>query len=249
MKTTTRATITKEIELRLGGQMVSVELDPEHLELAIDKALEKYRQRSENAVEETFLDLDIKIDVNTYTLPDNIIDVKDIYQRATGGVLNQGVEFEPFGARNINTYLGGLGGGKSGSLATYDLLSQRLELAGLMFGYELQFTYKRTKQELMLQRRPRFDMTVYVHTYAYREEADLFSDTYVLPWLKDYALAQSKLMLGEARGKFQQIAGPQGGTTLNGEQLKADALNELIQLEEDLKMYRDGSAGLGIIIG
>jgi hypothetical protein len=246
---TTRAKITKEIELRLGGQMVSVELDPEHYELAIDKALEKYRQRSENAVEETFLDLDIKVDTNIYTLPDNIIDVKDIYQRATGGVLNQGVEFEPFGAQNINTYLGPMASGKSGSLATYDLLAQRLELAGLMFGYEMQFTWKRTKHELMLQRRPRADLTVYVHAYAYREESDLFADTYVLPWLKDYSLAQSKLMLGEARGKFATIAGPQGGTTLNGEQLKADALNELAQLEEDLKMYRDGSAGLGIIIG
>jgi hypothetical protein len=139
--------------------------------------------------------------------------------------------------------------GKSGSLATYDLLAQRLELAGLMFGYEMQFTWKRTKHELMLQRRPRADLTVYVHAYAYREESDLFADTYVLPWLKDYSLAQSKLMLGEARGKFATIAGPQGGTTLNGEQLKADALNELAQLEEDLKMYRDGSAGLGIIIG
>ena len=45
-----RSRITKEIELRLGGQMVDVELDPEHYELAIDKSLEKYRQRSENAV-------------------------------------------------------------------------------------------------------------------------------------------------------------------------------------------------------
>ena len=49
-----RSKITKEIELRLGGQMVDVELDPEHYELAINKALEKYRQRSENAVEESF---------------------------------------------------------------------------------------------------------------------------------------------------------------------------------------------------
>ena len=29
--------LTKEIELRLGGQMVDVELDPEHYELSIKK--------------------------------------------------------------------------------------------------------------------------------------------------------------------------------------------------------------------
>ena len=40
------------MELRLGGQMVDVELDPEHYELAIEKSIQKYRQRAENAVEE-----------------------------------------------------------------------------------------------------------------------------------------------------------------------------------------------------
>ena len=43
--------LQKEIELRLGGGMIDVELDPEHYELAADKALQKYRQRAENAVE------------------------------------------------------------------------------------------------------------------------------------------------------------------------------------------------------
>ena len=50
-----RDDLTKEIELRLGGQMVDVELDPEHYELSINKSFEKYRQRSENSVEESFI--------------------------------------------------------------------------------------------------------------------------------------------------------------------------------------------------
>ena len=52
-----RDELIKEIELRLGGQMVDVELDPEHYDLSIRKAFEKYRQRSENAVEEGFIKL------------------------------------------------------------------------------------------------------------------------------------------------------------------------------------------------
>ena len=245
----TRNTITKEIELRLGGQMIDVELDQEHYQLAIDKALEKYRQRSENAVEETFIDLEIKPDTNTYNLEANVIEVKDIYQRATGGQFNQGVEFEPFGAQYINTYLGPMASGSGGSLATYDFLSQHLELLGLMFGYEFQFTWNRSRKQLILHRRPRGEYTVYLHAYAYRNEEDLFNDYTCMGWIKDYALAQSKLMLGEARGKFSVVAGPQGGTTLNGEQLKADALNELAQLEDDLKNFKDGAASWGIIIG
>ena len=46
--------LIKEIELRLGGQMVDVELDPEHYELSIKKAVEKYRQRAQNSVEESY---------------------------------------------------------------------------------------------------------------------------------------------------------------------------------------------------
>ena len=249
MATNTRAKITKEIYLRLGGDMVDVELDDFHYELAIDKALEKYRQRSENAVEESFVELNLEVDVNTYVLADNVIEVKDIYQRATGSQFNQGVEFEPFGAQYINTYLGPMASGSGGSLATYDFLAQNLELLGLMFGYEFQYTWNRTKKLLTLHRRTRGETVVFLHAYVYREEADLFSDYSCMGWLKDYALAQSKLMLGEARGKFAVVAGPQGGTTLNGEQLKADALNELMQLEDDLKNFRDGSAGWGIIIG
>jgi len=54
----------KEIELRLGGQMVDVELDPEHYDLAIKKSFEKYRQRSENSVEEAFVKLELVREVS-----------------------------------------------------------------------------------------------------------------------------------------------------------------------------------------
>jgi hypothetical protein len=247
---TIRNKIIKELELRLGGQIIDVELDPEHYHLSIDKALEKYRQRAENSVEERFVDLEIQIEQNVYQLDSNIIEVHDIYQRATGGIYNNGVEFEPFGAAYMNTHLGSMAGGNAGgSLATYEALAQRMELIGLMFGYEFQFTWHRTKHLLTIHRKPRAEMTVYLHAYAYREDDDLLTDYMSKPWIKDYAFAYSKLMLGEARSKFSTIAGPQGGTTLNGDQLKSDALVEMERLEEDLKNFRDGSAGLGIIIG
>lgn len=243
---TARNDIIKEIELRLGGQMVDVELDPEHYELAVNKALEKFRQRSENAVEEDFMFLEIETDRDTYKLPDEIIAVKDIYGRVSGGV-GTGVEFEPFEANYWNTYL--LGAGRTGELATYDFLAQHHETLGRLFGSEYTFTWRPQNHTLRLHRRPRAPRPVYLHVYKHRDEEELLNDVYAKPWLKDYALAHSKLMLGEARGKFATVAGPQGGTTLNGEQLKADALNELAQLEEDIKLYKDGSAGLGIIIG
>jgi hypothetical protein len=56
-------------------------------------------------------------------------------------------------------------------------------------------------------------------------------------------------MLGEARSKFATIAGPQGGSTLNGDALKQEAQAELDKLEEDLKLQVAGGMGYGFTIG
>jgi len=67
--------------LRLGHQLVDVELDPEHMNLAVDRAFRRYRQRSENAVEESFVPLELEVDVNMYALDEDIIDIKDVLGR------------------------------------------------------------------------------------------------------------------------------------------------------------------------
>lgn len=242
-----RDKIIKEIELRLGGQMIDVELDPEHYNLAIDKALEKYRQRSENAVEESFAELNIVVDQASYKLPDEVIEVRDIYRRSTGTTAQGGNDIEPFGAQFLNTYL--LSSGATGGLATFDFLAQHRETLGRLFGAEMMFTWNHATHSLLLHRRNKADDVVFLHIYNYRPEEELFSDTYALPWLKDYSLAHCKMMLGEARSKFNTIAGPQGGTTLNGDALKAEAQAEFDKLDQALTLYEEGSTGLGFVIG
>ena len=49
--------------------------------------------------------------------------------------------------------------------------------------------------------------------------------------------------------KFGQIAGPQGGGTLNGAAMKSEAKTEMDSLLEQLKMYVDGSQPLTFVIG
>ena len=57
------------VNLSLGGGMVDVELDPAHYETALNRALAKFRQRSDNSVEESYMFLPTVIDQNTYILP------------------------------------------------------------------------------------------------------------------------------------------------------------------------------------
>lgn len=90
---------------------------------------------------------------------------------------------------------------------------------------------------------------VLLHTYNYKPDVMLLNDHMAFPWLQDYAYSFAKLILGEARSKFSQLAGPQGGTSLNGDALKNEAKAEMEQLENDLKNYVDGSQPLTWVIG
>jgi hypothetical protein len=71
--------------------------------------------------------------------------------------------------------------------------------------------------------------------YNSKPDFAIITDTYAGQWIKDYALANCKLMLGQAREKFSQIAGPQGGGSLNGTAMKTEGQQEIEKLTEDLK--------------
>jgi GTPase involved in cell partitioning and DNA repair len=57
------------------------------------------------------------------------------------------------------------------------------------------------------------------------------------------------MMLGQAREKFAQIAGPQGGSSLNGAALKTEAQAEIEKLTDDLMKLVPGGSGYGWVIG
>ena len=57
---------------------------------------------------------------------------------------------------------------------------------------------------------------------------------YFISWLQKYALAISKGILGEIRGKYATLPSPQGGAQLNGPALIAESQRELELLENQL---------------
>ena len=136
-----------------------------------------------------------------------------------------------------------------GGLATYYAFASYQKQVGKMFGSEINFTFNRTTKKLTLMQRPRSEEEVLLWVYNYRPDFNLIQDPFANQWLKDYSLASCKLMLGEAREKFNQIASPQGGTSLNGTALKSEAKSELETLELDLVNYKDGGTPLTFVIG
>ena len=238
------------ISTMLGGGMVDVELDPQHYEIALTKSLTKFRQRSDNSVEESYMFLPTVIDQNTYILPKEVVEVRKLFRRSIGsrtGGGDGGTLFEPFNMAYTNTYL--LSSSNMGGLATYEMFAGYQELVGRMFGSFIEFKWNTTTKELMLLQRPRAEEELLLYCYNYRPDSELLNDYLAVQWIKDYALATCKMMLGEARSKFATIAGPQGGSTLNGDALKAEAQAEMEKLETDIALQVPGGVGYGFTIG
>ena len=126
----------------LGGGMIDIELDPIHYKTALDRALAKYRQRGDSSVEESYMFLSLEPNVNTYTLPKEVISVRQLFRRSIGsrsGMGDGGTLFEPFNMAYTNTYL--LSSSNMGGLATYEIFAQYQEMVGRMFGSFINYNY------------------------------------------------------------------------------------------------------------
>jgi len=246
-----RQSVYKYVATMLGDGMIDVELDSTHYEVALDRSLAKYRQRGDSAVEESYAFLTTVEDQNTYVLPREIIEVRQLFRRSIGartGNGQGGTVFEPFNLAFTNTYL--LAGSSMTGLLTYELYAGRQEMVGRMFGSFIGFNWNsQTKQLTLLQRPRNSDEEIMMLTYNYRPDISILNDVYAGQWIKDYTLASCKLMLGQAREKFASIAGPQGGTALNGTALKSEAQAEMDKLEDELTKQVAGGAGYTFIIG
>lgn len=233
--------------LLLGDGMIDLHLDPAHYEMAYKRAIGTYRQRAQNAHEEAYVWLQLQAGLNEYTLPTEVTEVREVFRRTFGGI-GGSAQFDPFSSAVINTYVLNLG--NAGGLATWDMYTQKLELAARMFGGYMNFTFNPTTKKIKFVRDLNGDLeTVLLWTYNLKPEIQLLTELQVSQWIKDFTYANCKLMEGEAREMFSSIAGPNGGTSLNGTAMKTEAKDMIAQLLEDLTKYIDGSDPLSFVIG
>ena len=246
---TLKQNLIEYVRLQLGDQIVDVELDAEHYEAAYQKTIGTYRQRAQGAYEESYTFMELVKDVNIYTLPQEVIQVRQIFRRTFGDSTGPfASNFDPFSQASINVYL--MNFNVAGGLATYDFYSQYVELAARMFGGYMNYTWNPVTKKLQLIRDPKgTGENVLLWTYNLKPEFNLLSDFQIQQWIRDYMVANCKMIIGEAREKFGTIAGPQGGGSLNGAAMKAEAQTQMDSLIQQLVNYVDGSQPLSWVIG
>ena len=236
-----KAQFFKNIELRMGAGIIDLELDPEHLEAAYQYDIATYRQRAQNAYEESYSLLEIQRDKNSYILPQEVTTVRQVFRRTVGLETGPSASsFDPFSSAILNTYL--LNYNYAGGLATYDFYAGYIELAARMFGGYVIFTFNPVTKEITFVRDFKGSgEKVLLWTDNLKPEITLLKDPAISNWLRSWALAQCKMIMGEAREKYGTIAGPGGGTTLNGTAMKAEAKEMFTELLDELKRYVDWS--------
>jgi len=252
-----RAAITDYVRMRLGDGIVDVELEKEHYEMGINQALIKYRQKAQNSTEESYASLTLMPETQEYILPKEITQVRQIFRRGIGSVTGTSAsQFEPFSSGYLNTYM--LVAGRVGGLVNYEMFASYQKLAMTMFGGFMNFTFNPVTKKLILVRKmpfqganpdPAQQESVLLWVFNTKPDAMIFNDTQAFPWIQEYSYSFCKRILGQAYSKFSQIAGPQGGTSLNGATMVQEAQAEMEKLEEDLKLYVDGSQPLTWLMG
>jgi hypothetical protein len=246
---TLKQNLIEYVRLQLGDQIVDIELDAEHFEAAYQKTIGTYRQRAQGAYEESYNFLELVKDVSIYTLPQEVIQVRQVFRRTFGDSVGPfASNFDPFTQASMNVYL--MNFNVAGGLATYDFYTQYVELAARMFGGYMNYTWNPVTKKIQLIRDPKgTGENVLLWTYNLKPEINLLSDFQISQWIRDYMVANCKYIIGEAREKFGTIAGPQGGGTLNGTAMKSEAQVQMDNLIEQLKSYVDGSQPLTWVIG
>lgn len=245
---TLKQSVFDYVRYRLSDKMVEVELEPEHYETALTRAVEFFRTRSSAAVEESFAFFTTQLNVQVYQMPEEIQFIRCIWRRSIGDLGNAGSQIDPFSQGYLNVYI--LNSGRAGGVLNYELFKDYEFQVGRMFGQYIDFNFNSVTKKLTLIRRPYGTWeTLLLETYNLKPLCHLLTDYRTLTFLKEYTYALCLSMLGQAREKFGSIPGPAGGTTLNGAALKAEASELMKSLDEDIKNYKFGERPLGMIIG
>jgi hypothetical protein len=237
------------LKYRLGDGIIDIEIDPQHYEAAYNYAIKIYRQRAQNATAESYTLMTVEKNIDTYTLPQEFINVRSVFRRTVGFETGPGsTSFDPFSSAILNTYL--LNYNYTGGMATYDFYAGYVELAARMFGGYVIYTFDPVTKVLRVVRDFKGSgERILIWADVQRTEEVLLQDPGAGVWIGDFTLAVLKGIIGEAREKFSSIAGPGGGTSLNGTAMKAEAKELQAALLEDLKRYVDYSQPLTWVQG
>lgn len=272
----TKSDLADKIKRRLGFPMIKVELDPIQIYDAIDTARNKFiKWAVGQATQETFFTIMLSAGQNFYDMPIGVTEVVNYEDReGTYGDINTLFTIDNFlynqGAFDmlLNTT------GDNYSIITYHIARDFLETVQRYTPSKYNYKYHRYTNQLEIHPAPPSGSSINVindagetvtvdspgfilirsfmiegSSYDNWEDGDADNNFYESDWIFDYALAESKIMLGRVRSKFAQFASiGNTGISLDGDTLISEGKEEKTELKETL-MLEENFEGFPILIG
>ena len=242
--TEVRQNMVNSILTRLGSGMIDVELTDEQLQKCIDLAEAKLIQRGDAYVEESLVLLTLKKNQKEYILPDEIIEIQQIYRRGYGRAFGStgGQNMDPFAMAWTNVYMAGaINGVRTGGLVTYELHNNYLKTAGKMFGMYMNYSFNPNTHKLVIAENPRSDdEIILLHSYVDRAEYEVLQDRFASLWIENWALAEAMEILGRIRSRFGNLPGPNGSVSQDGDALKQESKTMKEELTKELNNFVPG---------
>ena len=230
---TTRQEFKEWCLRKLGKPVIEVNVDQDQADDRIDEALSYYWDYHFDGTEKTFLKHQITADDKTngyITIPENIIGAVNIFNlgssiTASTGMFN--VQYQ-FVLNNIHDFI------------NYNMTHFFMSMQHLQF-----------REEILVGKQPiRYNRHInrlhidtdwglltegdYIVAECYSiVDPTVYADVYKDRWLQNYATAKIKFQWGSNLTKFVGMSLP-GNVQFNGEQILADAREEIQRLEEEM---------------
>lgn len=232
-----RENIKDYVLLMLGAPVVKIELDDQQLDLAVDQSLKIFEEYAGRE----FFDYHVFTTISgksVYKLPDDVGVVRNVFYNQQANFAFQASDldgavpleyFYPGGA--YSSMQGGMSPaqpiwGRMGEWVLYKQYEQMFaQISSTIGGWE----WVSDMNHIKLYPIPCRPTRVIVH---YLQKCKDWKE--VNQAMQEGALAHAMIMLGHIRGRYQQIPGPGGPTTLDGEYMKTKGWELKEKWQEEL---------------
>jgi len=239
MAITSRDEFIDYIKRSLGDPVIEINVEEQQMEDRVDEALAYWREFHSDAVHRTYIKHQMTAaDIsNEYiTLQSDALHVIKMF--SVGSSTSSARNFFDIKYQmhlndiaDIHTYIG--------DLAYYEQMQQYLSLLDQRLTGSPQVNFARRQNRLYI----RGDIEdkdiqegdyIVLEAYVYIDETT-FNQVWEDIWLKEYAVALVKRQWGSNLMKFEGMQLP-GGVQINGRQIYEDAINEIAQLRERIRL-------------
>lgn len=223
---------------QLGYPLVTIELTDDHLEDSINEAVETFTKYCSQETEYIAMDLSGYVSPSGLLLPNNVTSVFQIDDQGASTFGNDVNRL--FSIPNVMLNTGMLAvpnPGESWNWINYEMSMEYLKLTRRMLGGGFQFEYNPRSKYLKLYPDPKKEGVngwIVFSCNVIRQATSQYGER----WVKRYALALAKIILGTVRGKFDSVQ-LVGGGSLNKE-IKQEGISERDDLMVKLREEEDG---------